>query len=63
MTGSEAWSLIAPMIYMHSDSEKYPESYNALMEAYVLTHIGLTLYDNWVAHGKPKEWQRQEAGR
>lgn len=62
MTGEQAWSLIAPMIYMPKYNPSDPAA-DAMIEAYVLTHIGLVLYDNWVANGKPSEWQEKPKKR
>lgn len=59
MTGSEVWRLISPMIYTPHDKEKHPDTYDTLVDAYVITFIGLTLFDNWVANGKPEEWKEQ----
>lgn len=58
MTGEEAWKLLAPMLMpppYHPDS---PVS-DTWVEAYVIMNIGTTLFDNWVANGKPREWQEK----
>lgn len=59
MTGAEAWSLIAPMIYIPPGDPKRPAA-QEMIEAYVIAHIGLTLYDNWEARGKPDEWREKK---
>ena len=58
MTGAEAWSIVAPMIYIPTYSRDSPQC-EAMMDAYVTMCIGSHLYDNWVANGKPKEWQEK----
>lgn len=59
MTGQEAWQLIAPMIYIPPNKERYPEAMDSMMECYVLCNVGLKLYDNWVANGRPEEWREK----
>lgn len=57
MTGMEAWHIIAPMIYVpHYDKERTPQ-FDLMADAYVIACIGCQLFDSWVAHGKPREWQ------
>lgn len=59
MTGAEAWAVIAPMIYVPQYSGDRPPQFDTMAEAYVTAYIGLQLYDNWVAHGKPEEWKEK----
>lgn len=60
MTGAEAWSLIAPMIYIPPGKPNSPEA-QTMIDAYVLAHIGLMLFDSWVANGKPDSWRLENA--
>ena len=62
MTGSEAWSLVAPMIMVPKYSPDNP-AVDAMTEAYVLVNIGLSLFDSWVDHGKPDEWRTDYRGK
>ena len=59
MSGSEAWSIIAPMIYLPQweKGKPKPEQFDVMSKAYVTAFIGLQLYDNWVAQGQPEEWR------
>ena len=56
MTGKEAWQLLAPLL-VAPDYRKDSPTTDKWIEAYVILNIGTTLFDNWVAHGKPEEWQ------
>ena len=63
MTGEEAWSLVAPMIMIPTKYDKNNIACDAMIEAYVLVNIGLTLFDSWVDHGKPDEWRKDDKRR
>lgn len=58
MTGEEAWSLVAPMIFIPNGNPNTPQA-QTMIDAYVTVRIGLTLFDSWVDNGKPDEWRKK----
>lgn len=58
MTGEEAWKLLAPWLVSPPYIKGSPQI-EEWMDAYVTLHIGTVLFDNWVANGKPEEWQKK----
>lgn len=58
MTGEEAWRLLGPMLISPPYSKDSPQA-ETYIDAYVTLFCGCQLFDNWVAHGKPKEWQEK----